>query len=93
MNKEKVIGFFKKYYVAIIIVLCSIIFDQLTKLIASNNLEYKIGADEKVIFTNSVEIIKDFFYFTYARNTGVGWSILSGKMWILLIIRRLQIMK
>ncbi len=86
MTKEKVMKFIKKYYVAVIIILCSILLDQLTKLIASNNLEYRIGADEKVIFTNSVEIIKNFFYFTYARNTGAGWSILSGEMWILIII-------
>ena len=86
MTKEKVMSFIKKYYLAFIIITCSIILDQLTKIIASNNLEYTIGENEKVIFSNSVEIIKDFFYFTYARNTGAGWSILSGEMWLLILI-------
>jgi signal peptidase II len=34
----------------------------------------------------NVEIIPDFFYLTYSRNTGAAWSILEGNQWLLAII-------
>lgn len=32
------------------------------------------------------EVIPDFFYFYYSRNTGAAWSILAGNQWLLAII-------
>ncbi len=34
----------------------------------------------------SMTIIEDFFYLTYAKNTGAGWSLFSGHTEILAII-------
>jgi signal peptidase II len=50
--------------------------DQITKLIALNSLKGK----------GTVKVIDNFFYLTYAENTGGAWSIFSGKMWIFYII-------
>lgn len=86
MKKEKIFSFFKKYYVVFIIVALSILFDQITKLIASNNLEYVLNDSGKLVYSKSVVIIEGFFSFTYARNTGAGWSILSGEMFTLILI-------
>jgi signal peptidase II len=32
------------------------------------------------------EVIPDFFYFYYSRNTGAAWSFLAGNQWLLAII-------
>ena len=37
-------------------------------------------------YFKSVEVINNFFYFTYTRNTGGGWSIFAGQMWLFIII-------
>lgn len=34
----------------------------------------------------NVEIIPDFFYLSYSRNTGAAWSILEGNQWLLAMI-------
>ena len=34
----------------------------------------------------SVEVIKNFFYFTLCYNTGGAWSILSDSTWLLILI-------
>jgi signal peptidase II len=34
----------------------------------------------------NLEIIPNFFYLSYSRNTGAAWSILSGNQWLLAII-------
>ncbi len=34
----------------------------------------------------SIKVIEDFFYLTYAKNTGAGWSLFSGHTEILAII-------
>lgn len=62
--------------VIISICLSSLALDQITKIIAINNLvEYK-----------SVPVIKDFFYWTLCYNTGGAWSIFSNSTWMLVVI-------
>lgn len=34
----------------------------------------------------SQEIIDNFFYFTYAHNTGVAWGMLAGHLWLFIIV-------
>ena len=34
----------------------------------------------------SQEIINNFFYFTYAHNTGVAWGMLAGHLWLFIIV-------
>ena len=55
----------KKIYITSIIIL---IIDILSKIIIKNILLEK----------QSITIIKKFFYITYAKNTGVAFSLLSG---------------
>lgn len=55
----------KKY---ILITFLIIIIDQLTKFLINQNIEY----------LKSIQIIKNFFYFTNAHNNGAAFSILSG---------------
>ena len=45
-----------------------IIIDQITKYVIQTNTSLH----------GSIEIIENFFYITYAKNTGMGWSMLSG---------------
>lgn len=40
----------------------------------------KILIDSKMDLHQSIEVIKNFFYITYTRNTGAAFSILEGKM-------------
>ena len=65
-----------KYSVIAGIVVICVLLDQLTKFIAESNLK----------LYNSVEVIKDFFYFTLCYNTGGAWSILSDATWLLVLI-------
>ena len=52
--------------------------DRLTKAIVVNNLSLNVF--------RQVEIIPNFLYFAYVRNTGGAWSILSNATWLLAII-------
>ena len=53
-----------------------LIIDIVIKLIISNNL----------ILNQSIKVINNFFYITYVKNTGVAWSILSGKINLIIVI-------
>lgn len=53
-----------------------IIIDQIIKLIVTMNLK----------FTESINIINNFFRITYLQNTGAAFSILSGNTIFLIII-------
>ncbi len=59
-----------------VIVLSIIIFDQVTKYFVAGNLALH----------KPIEIIKGFFYITYAKNTGAAWSILEGNTFFLTFI-------
>lgn len=59
------------------IILCVVVFavllavDQLTKYYFKN----------KYLESGQTQVIKDFFYFSYAENTGSAFSFLAGKSW------------
>lgn len=53
-----------------------LIIDIVIKLIISNNL----------MLNQSIKVINNFFYITYVKNTGVAWSILSGKINLIIVI-------
>lgn len=80
---EKVLKFLKKYYICFIIVVLCFSLDLITKFFATNSLLDKSG--DKEIYL-SKEVISNFFYLTYARNTGGGWSIFAGQMWLFIAI-------
>ena len=50
--------------------------DQFTKHLISSSMQ--LG--------QSQEIINNFFYFTYAHNTGVAWGMLAGHLWLFIIV-------
>lgn len=61
-----------------IIIISSIILllDQILKQLVINQISYQ----------QTINIIPNFFYLTYVKNTGGAWSILSGNTYLLLII-------
>jgi signal peptidase II len=69
--KQTMFKFFKSIYIQVFLVL--LILDIFTKQWAA-------------ITRVNLEIIPDFFYLSYSRNTGAAWSILSGNQWLLAMI-------
>lgn len=61
--------------ISLISILC-ILIDQITKIIVTTNIN----------LNNSITIINNFFSFTYVKNYGAAWSILSGNRLLLIII-------
>ena len=61
---------------AIVFVLCGVLLDQITKYYVAHN--FIQGARQK--------IIDGFFYLTYVRNTGAGFSILQGQRWVFIVL-------
>ena len=61
------------YLVAFLVI---VIGDQVTKNIVDHTLS--LGG--------SYAIIDNFFYFTYAHNTGAAWGMLAGKISLFLIV-------
>ena len=60
----------------IILTVLFLIIDIVSKLVVSNLMNV----------SDSIVIIKDFFYITYVRNTGAAWSIFAGETWLLIIV-------
>ncbi len=57
-----------------------ILLDQISKYIVASNSALQ-----------NLEIIKGFFYLTYAKNTGMAWSLLSGKQAFLSVVSAIAI--
>ena len=66
----------KHMLIGIALVILGVAIDQITKLIALNNLKGK----------GSIKVIKNFISLNYTENNGAAWGIFSGKMWLLYII-------
>lgn len=66
--------------IVVAISLIVIILDQISKYIVASNLSLQ-----------HVEVIPNFFYLTYAKNTGMAWSLLSGKQAFLSVISAIAI--
>ena len=62
-----------KKYAGLIIFICGLLFDQITKIIATT-------------FTKSYEIIPNFLNFTYIKNTGAAFGIGQGANSIFILI-------
>ena len=60
----------------IILSIIFIIIDQVSKIIAVNNLTNN----------KSIEVIKSFFYLTYTNNKGAAFSILTGRRILLILV-------
>ena len=97
MNKDaKKNSLLKKYKYIIIISIMGIILDQIVKLLVQINFNSRslskmfmsggsIGPF-KVISGRGIEIIHNFFYITFVKNTGGAWGIFSGNViWLALI--------
>lgn len=65
-----------KIILIILIIVSVFLFDQITKLVMDAN--YNLG--------DSKEIIKNFFNLTYVVNTGAAFSILNGKVNLIILI-------
>ena len=39
-----------------------------------------------MLLGQSHEIINNFFYFTYAHNTGVAWGMFAGKLGLFIVV-------
>ena len=80
--KEFFKGITKETWIKFIIYVSIIVFgftlDRVTKEIVDNKFELGVS--------KQVELIPDFLYFAYVRNTGGAWSILSNATWVLTII-------
>ncbi|MEG0264481.1 MAG: signal peptidase II [Erysipelotrichaceae bacterium] len=58
----------KKKHVALLVGI--LVLDQLSKILVDNVVK----------LNESLEMIPNFFYITYAHNSGAAWSMLEGKM-------------
>ena len=97
MNKDvKKNSLLKKYKYIIIFSIMGIILDQIVKLLVQINFNSRslskmlmsggsIGPF-KIISGRGIEIIHNFFYITFVKNTGGAWGIFSGNViWLALI--------
>ena len=66
----------KKYISYSLIILLLVVFDQISKLIVTKNFSVN----------ESLVLINNFLKFTYIRNTGISFGILSDQTYIIIII-------
>ncbi len=59
-----------------IIIVLSVILDQVSKLIVVNNME----------LYESVPLIEGFFSFSYIHNRGAAWGMLSDQRWVFIVV-------
>lgn len=71
-----ILGKVKKMIWAVVIIVCCIGIDQITKVIARTYLQPK----------GTISVIKNFFSFTYVENKGGAWGIFGGNLWLFIII-------
>lgn len=62
--------------IEVVIILLLVGIDQYVKFMVENGLEVRQG----------IEVISNFFYIYHVRNTGVAFSIFSGKVFIMAIV-------
>lgn len=55
-------------------------------LIVGGDLLTKHLVSSSMILGQSHEIINNFFYFTYAQNTGVAWGMMAGRMGLFIVV-------
>ncbi|MDD3191691.1 MAG: signal peptidase II [Bacilli bacterium] len=65
----------KKYYSAFLIIGIGILFDQITKILAT-----------AFIKDNPITVIPNFFSLDYLKNNGAAFGILQGQLWFFLVI-------
>lgn len=68
LNHCVIISFMKNKHMILITII--LIFDQMTKLLISSNMN----------LYDSIPVIENFFSITYVQNTGAAWSMLEGNM-------------
>jgi len=80
--KDKILQFIKKYWIAFVIVIASILVDVVTKaiIVKTFNNQPVFGGEGEIV------VIKNFFSITYVRNDGAGWSLFAGKRWALILV-------
>lgn len=55
-------------------------------LVVGGDLFTKHLVSSSMLLGQSHEIINNFFYFTYAHNTGVAWGMFAGKLGLFIVV-------
>lgn len=71
-----ILGKVKKMIWGVLIIIGLVAIDQITKIIARTFLQPR----------GSIQIIKDFFHFTYVENKGGAWGIFGGNLTLFIVI-------
>lgn len=54
--------------------------------VLGGDLFTKYLVDAKMQINQSQTMISNFFYFTYVHNEGAAWSLMSGSVWVFVIV-------
>ena len=60
----------------IIVIVASVLLDQITKMIVVNSME----------LYQSISVIDKVFSFTYIHNYGAAWGMLSDHRWVFILV-------
>ena len=71
----------KNILILVSIILGGIIFDQLTKILVSTNME----------LYQSISVIRGVFNITYIQNRGAAFGMLSGHRWVFMVVSTIAI--